>query len=296
MNGKTCIWRLCVVLTACCLVAGTAAATNITIPDTNAGSGAFFTGNGANNGGSTTQTVLSIGNEDNETEPGTIANQDWDLEGMFFDDTALTLTLVGGWDFINGRTVYDSGDIFLSTDGAPLYGATVPGGLATNRDTMVEYGYEYVIDVDWATGLWQVYDGNSVTLVTNDGIGSLQDSNPWRRLSGGNALFGAEGDIGDYDGGGDGQYAFNNATTGAGFAGTTHNAVTFNMNWLAQLFPNTDPTVYFHFTEECGNDNLMGRITSLPPPITVVPEPASMALLGVGLLGLVVTRARKKRF
>jgi hypothetical protein len=272
----------------CCLVAGTAAATNITIADTNVGSGAFFGGG-----------PFNAGSEDNETEPGTISNQDWDLEGMFFDDTTLTLTLVGGWDFINGRTSgvnYRSGDIFLSTDGAPLYGATAPTGAVIGRDQMSEYGYEYVIDVDWATGLWQVYDGDTVTLVTNDGIASLQDSNPWRRASGGNALFGAEGDIGDYDGGGDGQYAFNNAQAGAGFAGTTHNAVTFDMSWLANLFPDTDPTVYFHFTEECGNDNLMGRITSLPPPITVVPEPASMALLGVGLLGLVVTRARKKRF
>ena len=76
--------------------------TNITIHDSNPD-----TGNG---------TGINVGYEDNETEPGMVQSQVWDLEGFFLNGT--TLTMIGGFDFLNGvvsgSSTYTSGDIFIS--------------------------------------------------------------------------------------------------------------------------------------------------------------------------------------
>ena len=88
------------------LCAGSALATNITILDGNANSETGWYGKG----------------EDQEVEPGMVANQNWDMEGFFLD--GLTLTIVGGFDFINGVVgnqdsgvdrKWTSGDIFIDT-------------------------------------------------------------------------------------------------------------------------------------------------------------------------------------
>ena len=78
--------------------------------------------------------------EDNEVEPGATPGQSWDMEGFFFangtDDgvAANSLAMVGGFDFAEGESWVDSGDIFIDTDMSNDY-------------------YEYVLDLNFDSTL-----------------------------------------------------------------------------------------------------------------------------------------------
>jgi hypothetical protein len=274
-----------------CLLGGFAHAnlpgSNITLYD-GEGGGLFGTPGGADNyGAGQTQ-------EDQEVHSGCIANQSWDLEGMQLNNQ--TLTLVGGWNFMGGQLhdhyTYRSGDIFIATGNAasdvPLYGSTAP--TIPGSPTMADYHYDYVIHVtDWSTGAYQVISnaGSAVELISYSSTSTTNNgSNPWRYASGGTVI--ANGNFTHQEG-------LSDATTG--FNGGSHNTVSFNMAWLNNILnasadPNQD--IYYHFTMECGNDNLMGHMNNgdfVPP----VPEPASIGLFGMGLIGLAAARIRKKR-
>ena len=298
-----------------CLMTGMAFATNITIPDNSTGNNYF-------NGG-----PLPQAGEDNEVEAGplagggsggSVANQNWDLEGMFLTNYNDTVSMVGGWDFVNGLSAgsnplggadgrWTSGDIFISVGStAPLYGAATSG--VVDPTSASSYGYEYVVDVDWTTGGWIAY-ATTAGGGTELQVAYFEESDPWLRSSGGLAIASSDG----LDSGGSaladstayGNFSSQTGVTGTGFAGdggnNNHNRVAFNMSWLDPLvvIPGTDPIevedLYFHFTMECGNDNLMGYTDDWDrtPP---VPEPASVALLGMGIIGLMGARMRKKRF
>jgi PEP-CTERM motif-containing protein len=281
-----------------CLVAGTAAAVDITIWD----------GIGDGTDANESWGSWTFPYENDEVEPNCQEGQQWDLEGMFLRNNHLVLS--GGWNFLNGVSHNDSnwpgtpgdpldpapwyeddqftsGDIFISTDGSVSYGTgTTPSSSAAG------YGYEYIIDVHWGSltsGGGIAYDviqvgnpgGDPATEVVyysqNDG------SNPWLYLSGGNLLTSYSGEA-SYVTGITGSY------------GDTVNEVSFDLAWLGVELGTSDDTVNFHFTQECGNDSMMGETTGdLITDVTPVPEPASVALLGMGVLGLMATRVRKKR-
>ncbi|HCY86023.1 MAG TPA: hypothetical protein DHV36_12880 [Desulfobacteraceae bacterium] len=62
---------------------------------------------------------------------------------------------------------------------------------------------------------------------------------------------------------------------------------------LSQLFRGTDRTLNLYWTMECGNDGLLVAERYTYNPANPVPEPSTMVLLGLGVLGL--SRIRRRR-
>jgi len=223
--------------------------------------------------------------EDQEVEPHCITGQAWDLEGTFFNDVSSNLSLVGGFDFVNGIPAHrvSSGDLFIDVTGDAQYGSGVHAPANYNPYQIVSdtFGYDFVVDLNFSTLTYSVYDiranGSQLTIQT-DSEQQNDAANPWRYLPPAGSGPIATGSIGYASGLADGDPIIN----GYGLTGGLHNAATMNLAWLAPYY---DPNIGFttHFTQECGNDNLMGHFSN-------VPEPATLSLLGLGLLGAVMRK------
>jgi hypothetical protein len=215
--------------------------------------------------------------EDDETEPGTVHNQSWDLES-FFTYGSNQLGMIAGYDFYNNLGGdYRPGDIFIDINGGIIPGnSTGPNGNVNVNNT---FGYEYALDIDWVNLSYSIIQlSPGVIVTTTAAYGINAGSNPWVYVSGGTNI-------------GSGSFTkeinLSNAQTGmSGGSGTGANnhyaAHGFDLSFLG-----AGTTFTSHFTAACGNDNLMGSST-------VVPVPAAVWLFGsaIGVMGLVRRRLR----
>lgn len=242
--------------------------------------------------------------EDNETEayPTTLKGQHWDLEGMYLDNSLLTM--VGGYNFVAGTTydnyTYRPGDIFIDVTGNAQYTRAENGSTAlTTSPVNNSFGYDYVVHFNYnltdpLSTTYSVYsiDSSSQVLLPTD----VPGSSPWRYSSGGQEILSNQSiaGFGLLDSLTVSQLTTFGSGTGTqpaqGLQGYQGNNDHYFMGVDLSFLPG-DQVMTIHYTFECGNDNLMGSATSAS-----VPDYSSSGALLLGslsLLGLVRRQRRK---
>ena len=264
-------------------VVGSAHARNITIYDGIAGNGT---------GGGFGAIGIGQGREDQETEPGTLGRQDWDLEAFTLNGTKLSI--YSGFNLLAGNPTqnpkYSLGDIFIDIQGT----AATPlntGVFGTTTDA--SFGYDYIIhfDVrggtgtDIGTGAYTVYKvvTPAGTILNNSKFVGISD--PWTldvAKSGGNITAVDSGKLAQDD------LGLGDVTLDGGptvVTGGRHYRGDVSLGFLTAGELSNGTTV-FHLTQECGNDRLVGRVAD---------GGSTLALLGSALtaLSFVMRRSRK---
>lgn len=164
----------------------------------------------------------SANRENNETEPGTITSQLWDMEQ--YDLTGNILKITGGYNFTSpsGYGGFRPGDLFIDVDGVGYY--------------------DYVAVIGNAPLTYDVYAIGDDVEVYNVHYSQNYFSNPWRYKDGGNLI---ESTLSVY-------YGSYSDVEGV------HYTADLDMTWLHSSL-NDGSTVTLYNTMECGNDRLIGQ-------------------------------------
>jgi len=210
--------------------------------------------------------------EGHTSGPG-VGGQDFDAEYFYvkLDGSTLSVGLQSGFDLYDGvqtwtdDQTYYAGDLALSFDGNVVLG---------DSDT-----YEYAFDFGFDTHSYDNntnYSGDDTGLYLVDEWGDDGDihyttSNPFAMATG-DLVAGAGG-------------ATSGTESQLDWQSTYYRIASFDISGI-ENFQQLD----VHWTMSCGNDVIDGSYT--PDP---VPEPATMVLLGSGLVGLALYRRRMKK-
>jgi hypothetical protein len=225
----------------------------------------------------------SPSSEDNEVEPNDVLAQQWDLEGFYLSGNSLTM--IGGFNFLTGgfaggNTWWQSGDIFISTNPDIVKYGNPPASNSYNIQTQKNiFGYDYVLDMDYAAQSYKIYLINQDSIVSDVYYQQNAGSNPYRfaDVNSGTAIGGIQSF----------QYTSNQDLADWGLQGmggnSFHNALTVDVGFLPE-----NSSFLAHFTEQCGNDTLVGSWEATPEPTTII-------LVAGGLLIILGYRRFKPR-
>jgi len=221
----------------------------------------------------------TAGHEDQEVEPYAATGQMYDMEAFFLDEEKLTI--VSGYNFWSPPYNMLPGDLFVAI-GDPstvLYGDPIQN--TTDNGTAIpnSFGWDYVFDMNFTAMTYSLYAINGQSLVSTINTDGMGESNPWRYASGGQFIT-----SGTFDRSWAG--TLTDAQVGNGLLGGAHYGVSLDLSVL-NLAPETEVTV--HWTEQCGNDNIMGNGTT--PPNELPDGGSSVLLLGMALIGISRLRA-----
>lgn len=254
-------------------------AKNITINDTQGPNSAGWGAPGKNQGG-----------EDQETEPGTIGNQSWDLEAFTLNGSSLKV--YSGFNLLSGNNPYALGDIFVGRANTAKWKSSDYVGLDAQLNGVnnnSQFKYDYVIHFNSrsgtsiGTGTYDVYAlaGLTTELLDESTVKGL--SNPFklndrsiqnlRKVGSGTMSVATDAN------------AIITLEDGSQVTGGTHYIGEINLATTGIKLSQKDDNL-FHLTMGCGNDNLIGRVPD---------GGATLAMLGFAVSGLSLVSRRLGR-